>query len=215
MQNQRRPARAVGCRDVDTSGKGFPPDRRPEILFDRHIFSKRTSVLFDATTPEISARRPADMAVGGPANTLDWPRRSKFTAKPHSSRGRRQRPIPGDIGCRTRRGPNDSRLRCSRRSACEVAAPGRPRSGHLPISATHIVIAGTVRQGQALTGSNLAKACNNLEDLIAVLLRQRVERGWMLSDFARHRARSRMKTSELSKNQRGSPCRKPRAVKEP
>lgn len=43
---------------VETSGKGFLPDRRPEILFERHIFSKRTSGRFDASHPEISRSTP-------------------------------------------------------------------------------------------------------------------------------------------------------------
>ena len=43
---------------VETSGKGFLPDRRPQILFERHISSKRTGGLFDAADPEISAPRP-------------------------------------------------------------------------------------------------------------------------------------------------------------
>jgi hypothetical protein len=43
---------------VETSGKGFLPDRRPEILFERHIFSKRTSGRFDGSHPEISGPTP-------------------------------------------------------------------------------------------------------------------------------------------------------------
>src|ERR1700722_20669783 len=42
---------------VETSGRGFLPDRRPYILFERHIFSKRTGGRFDASHPEISAPR--------------------------------------------------------------------------------------------------------------------------------------------------------------
>jgi hypothetical protein len=41
---------------VETSGKGFLPDRRPQILFERHIFSKRTGGRFDKSHPDISAR---------------------------------------------------------------------------------------------------------------------------------------------------------------
>jgi len=43
---------------VETSGKGLLPDRRPQILFERHIFSKRTGGRFDASHPEISAPTP-------------------------------------------------------------------------------------------------------------------------------------------------------------
>jgi peptidoglycan hydrolase-like protein with peptidoglycan-binding domain len=41
---------------VETSGCGFLPDRRPDILFERHIFSTRTGRRFDASHPEISGR---------------------------------------------------------------------------------------------------------------------------------------------------------------
>jgi peptidoglycan hydrolase-like protein with peptidoglycan-binding domain len=39
---------------VETSGCGFLPDRRPCILFERHIFSTRTERRFDAAHPAIS-----------------------------------------------------------------------------------------------------------------------------------------------------------------
>jgi peptidoglycan hydrolase-like protein with peptidoglycan-binding domain len=39
---------------VETAGCGFLPDRRPDILFERHIFSSRTGRRFDATHPGIS-----------------------------------------------------------------------------------------------------------------------------------------------------------------
>lgn len=39
---------------VETSGSGFLPDRRPKILFERHIFSGRTGGRFDAAHPDIS-----------------------------------------------------------------------------------------------------------------------------------------------------------------
>jgi peptidoglycan hydrolase-like protein with peptidoglycan-binding domain len=39
---------------VETSGCGFLPDRRPDILFERHIFSARTGRRFDASHPAIS-----------------------------------------------------------------------------------------------------------------------------------------------------------------
>ena len=39
---------------VETSGCGFLPDRRPDILFERHIFSRQTGRRFDASHPEIS-----------------------------------------------------------------------------------------------------------------------------------------------------------------
>ena len=39
---------------VETRGCGFLPDRRPKILFERHIFSRETNHQFDATYPDIS-----------------------------------------------------------------------------------------------------------------------------------------------------------------
>jgi peptidoglycan hydrolase-like protein with peptidoglycan-binding domain len=39
---------------VETSGCGFLPDRRPAILFERHVFSSRTKRRFDADHPGIS-----------------------------------------------------------------------------------------------------------------------------------------------------------------
>ena len=39
---------------VETSGIGFLPDRRPKILFERHIFSSQTGGKHDAQYPEIS-----------------------------------------------------------------------------------------------------------------------------------------------------------------
>ncbi|MBF0308071.1 MAG: DUF3380 domain-containing protein [Magnetococcales bacterium] len=39
---------------VETSGVGFLPDRRPGILFERHIFSRRTGGRFDAGHPGVS-----------------------------------------------------------------------------------------------------------------------------------------------------------------
>jgi peptidoglycan hydrolase-like protein with peptidoglycan-binding domain len=39
---------------VETSGCGFLPDRRPSILFERHVFSARTKRRFDDSHPQIS-----------------------------------------------------------------------------------------------------------------------------------------------------------------
>jgi hypothetical protein len=40
---------------VETMGSGFLPDRRPQILFERHIFRRETDGAFDATAPEVSS----------------------------------------------------------------------------------------------------------------------------------------------------------------
>ena len=43
---------------VETHGCGFLADRRPLILFERHIFHRRTGGVFDASHPGISAASP-------------------------------------------------------------------------------------------------------------------------------------------------------------
>jgi len=40
---------------VETGGCGFLSDRRPVILFERHIFHRQTAGVYDATHPAISA----------------------------------------------------------------------------------------------------------------------------------------------------------------
>jgi hypothetical protein len=40
---------------VETRGFGYLPDRRPQILFERHVFSKRTGGRFDKKHPDISS----------------------------------------------------------------------------------------------------------------------------------------------------------------
>jgi hypothetical protein len=40
---------------VETSGCGFLPDRRPKILFERHIFHRLTDGRFDTVAPDVSA----------------------------------------------------------------------------------------------------------------------------------------------------------------
>lgn len=39
---------------VETSGCGYLPDRRPKILFERHVFSRLTNHRFDADDPDVS-----------------------------------------------------------------------------------------------------------------------------------------------------------------
>lgn len=50
---------------VETSGCGFLPDRRPQILFERHIFHKLTGGKFDASNPDISNPQPGGYGAGG------------------------------------------------------------------------------------------------------------------------------------------------------
>lgn len=42
--------------DVESSGGGFLPDKRPKILFEAHIFSSKTGHIYDASHPNISSR---------------------------------------------------------------------------------------------------------------------------------------------------------------
>src|SRR5581483_5620917 len=42
--------------NVETRGCGFLPDKRPAILYERHIFSKETNHKFDSAHPDISNR---------------------------------------------------------------------------------------------------------------------------------------------------------------
>jgi N-acetylmuramidase len=50
---------------VETTGQGFLPNRRPQILFERHIFSRLTKRRFDASHPDISASKPGGYGAGG------------------------------------------------------------------------------------------------------------------------------------------------------
>jgi hypothetical protein len=50
---------------VETSGCGFLPDRRPKILFERHIFSRETGSQFDIANPDISDRTPGGYGADG------------------------------------------------------------------------------------------------------------------------------------------------------
>jgi hypothetical protein len=54
---------------VETKGFGFLPDRRPKILFERHIFHKRTDGRFSAKHPGIS--NPDDGGYSGGAAEYD------------------------------------------------------------------------------------------------------------------------------------------------
>jgi hypothetical protein len=52
---------------VETSGCGFLTDRRPKILFERHIFHRLTDGRFDAVAPDISAPSSGGYGQGGAA----------------------------------------------------------------------------------------------------------------------------------------------------
>jgi hypothetical protein len=50
---------------VETSGSGFLADRRPKILFERHVFSRLTDGQFDASHPDVSSPTPGGYGAGG------------------------------------------------------------------------------------------------------------------------------------------------------
>ncbi|WP_156917682.1 N-acetylmuramidase domain-containing protein [Salinarimonas rosea] len=52
---------------VEARACGFLPDRRPVILFERHVFHRRTGGRFDAAHPGISHARPGGYGAAGAA----------------------------------------------------------------------------------------------------------------------------------------------------
>ncbi len=50
---------------VETRGCGYLPDRRPVILFERHIFSRETGRRYDAAYPDISNGRVGGYGAAG------------------------------------------------------------------------------------------------------------------------------------------------------
>src|SRR5277367_4598660 len=50
---------------VETPGCGYLSDRRPQILFERHIFSRLTGRVFDAQFPDISNPTQGGYGKGG------------------------------------------------------------------------------------------------------------------------------------------------------
>lgn len=49
---------------VETRGFGYLPDRRPQILFERHVFHRQTGGAHDAAHPDISSPQPGGYAGG-------------------------------------------------------------------------------------------------------------------------------------------------------
>lgn len=50
---------------VETLGCGFLPDRRPQILFERHVFHHLTNGRFDNLAPDVSDPMPGGYGAGG------------------------------------------------------------------------------------------------------------------------------------------------------
>lgn len=51
-------------REVEAAGKGFLPDGRPKILFERHKFSDFTGGVFNASHSDISNHKPGGYSSG-------------------------------------------------------------------------------------------------------------------------------------------------------
>ena len=50
---------------VETKGSGFLPNRKPKILFERHVFSRLTKRQFDTSHPNISSRSAGGYGAAG------------------------------------------------------------------------------------------------------------------------------------------------------
>ena len=50
---------------VETSGCGFLPNRRPKILFERHVFHALTGGIYDVSNPDISQSSAGGYGAGG------------------------------------------------------------------------------------------------------------------------------------------------------
>jgi hypothetical protein len=59
------PAALWACLRVETSGRGFLSDRRPDILFERHKFHDQTGGRFDRTAPDLSNPTAGGYGAGG------------------------------------------------------------------------------------------------------------------------------------------------------
>lgn len=71
------PATVWAMLSVETLGRGFLPDRRPQILFERHIFHGLTGGQWDQSNPDISNALPGDY---GPSGAAQYPRLGRAVA---------------------------------------------------------------------------------------------------------------------------------------
>jgi hypothetical protein len=65
-----KPAEIWSVVSVETSGCGYLRDRRPKILFERHVFSRLTGHQFDDADPDISQRTAGGYGPSG-SNQFD------------------------------------------------------------------------------------------------------------------------------------------------
>jgi hypothetical protein len=59
------PALIAAVAEVESAGSGFLPDKRPKILFERHVFARRTDHRFSATHPDISGMSSGGYGAAG------------------------------------------------------------------------------------------------------------------------------------------------------
>ncbi|MFN3687692.1 N-acetylmuramidase family protein [Salinarimonas sp.] len=69
--------RLLAVMRIEAMGCGFLADRRPVILFERHVFHRRTAGRFDARDPDVSAPRPG---LYGPAGANQHARLARARA---------------------------------------------------------------------------------------------------------------------------------------
>jgi hypothetical protein len=69
---------AIG--EVESRGAAFMPSGRPPILFERHVFHRRTAGRFDLRAPDLSDRTPGGYGPGGEAQYLRLVRAIKLDA---------------------------------------------------------------------------------------------------------------------------------------
>jgi len=65
------PATVWAMLSVETLGRGYLPDRRPQILFERHIFHRLTGGQWDQSNPDISNAQAGGY---GPSGAAQYPR---------------------------------------------------------------------------------------------------------------------------------------------
>ena len=67
---------------VETRGAGFLSDRRPQILFERHIFSKLTGGQYDVSNPDVRPQLRAATEPQAHISMTASPQRLLSTATP-------------------------------------------------------------------------------------------------------------------------------------
>ena len=65
--------------EVESRGGGFLRDDRPKILFEAHIFSRRTDHAFDRSHPDVSSRK-WNKALYGPGGANQYRRLERAMA---------------------------------------------------------------------------------------------------------------------------------------